>query len=141
MCGLEKFGTCDKSSWEVYQEKAFYWTVRRIICPKFLWKLFGVHTDSPECKKLREETVKSIQDIFEKRLDQIKSGEYEKSKWDMDVLQRLVVNYEQGLLTKEEIYSEILGFYLAGHEYLMIDIGQQQILYLLRYWNSAEILI
>lgn len=126
MRGLENFGTGEKSSWEVYQEEAFYWTVRRIICPKIMWKLFGIHPNSPDCKKLREDTVKSIQDIFEERLEHIKAGEYEKSKWDMDVLQRLVVNYEQGLLTKDEIYSEILGFYLAGHECLMTDIEQQQ---------------
>jgi hypothetical protein len=81
----------------VYQDESFIGTVKRIIFAPFLWKLLRIHPDSPGPKKLREETLKSLEAIFNKRQAQIKSGEINQEDWKMDFLHRLMVSYDNGV--------------------------------------------
>ncbi|KAJ2994095.1 Cytochrome P450 4d2, partial [Globomyces sp. JEL0801] len=88
----------------------------RSITPKFLWGLFGVSNSAPFLVKARNAVYEKIDRFSEKRLQQIRNKDIEQKGWQMDVLQRLLLSREQGLLTDEEIRGEMIGFFLAGHE-------------------------
>ncbi|KAI8895217.1 cytochrome P450 [Globomyces pollinis-pini] len=88
----------------------------RSITPKFLWGLFGVSNSAPFLVKARNAVYEKIDGFSEKRLQQIRNKDIEQKGWQMDVLQRLLLSREQGLLTDEEIRGEMIGFFLAGHE-------------------------
>jgi cytochrome P450 len=87
-----------------------------VVLPKFLWKLGGCDFDSPAVKQYRDIVCNELDSIFDERIEQMAKGEIHQERWDMDVLQRLMVSYEAGELSKDDIRAEILGFFLAGHE-------------------------
>ncbi|KAI8928434.1 cytochrome P450 [Entophlyctis helioformis] len=85
----------------------------RIFTPPALWWWSGLSSNSPRVTSVREQTQRFVKDVIAERREAMRRGEHdEKSKWEMDVLDRLL----QSGLSEEEIIGESLGLFLAGHE-------------------------
>ncbi|KAJ3258563.1 hypothetical protein HK103_003523 [Boothiomyces macroporosus] len=80
----------------------------RGMLPKFLWKQANVANDSPNIVHAKKEIERLLDRLTEERLAKLDDNE-----GDMDVLHRLLI---AKALEKDEIYGEILGFFIAGHE-------------------------
>ena len=111
---VQKLKDSDFSTWEAVEVLTGPNLLKRTIVPRFLWKLFQLDATSPQIAKAKSEIFSLFtQMTHEKRklgLDQVQST------WGMDILQRLLQGGEEGILSDEEIYGEILGLFLAGHE-------------------------
>ncbi|KAI8929120.1 cytochrome P450 [Entophlyctis helioformis] len=94
-----------------------------IICvrsnlPLFAWNWSGVGLKSPRPVAVRQCTYSFVKQILdERRVSSNNGANITKSKWEMDVLDRLLQNNATAKSSAdEEIIGEILGFFLAGHE-------------------------
>lgn len=81
-----------------------------------MWNLIGCDFNSPSVKLYRDSVCDTLDKIFDERIEQMANREIHQERWDMDVLQRLMISYKAGELSRDEIRAEILGFFLAGHE-------------------------
>ncbi|KAJ3271124.1 Thromboxane-A synthase [Terramyces sp. JEL0728] len=116
MESLEKFSKGLQGDWQEYDILSIKTLPRRVVFPEFLWKLFGVAPSSKNIVDARTNVEKMLTGLSNQRLEKIKNGEINQENWKMDVLQRLLISQEQGSLTRNEIFGELLGFILAGHE-------------------------
>jgi cytochrome P450 len=90
--------------------------VARFLLPRFLWSLFSVSSNSPKIKAAKDELDNMLKKLAAERREAIKEGRIGQEKWEMDVLQRLLLSSTESNVTDEEIFGELLGFFLAGHE-------------------------
>ena len=90
--------------------------VARLLVPQFLWPVFGVSSNSPKIKAAKQELDDMLKKLAAERREAIKEGRVGQEKWEMDVLQRLLLSSTEANVTDEEIFGELLGFFLAGHE-------------------------
>ncbi|KAJ3313037.1 hypothetical protein HDV04_002325 [Boothiomyces sp. JEL0838] len=88
----------------------------RMSAPTILWKLLGIDNSNPEFSKAKQNVDQLLQDLSNERLEKIRNKELIQEKWDMDVLHRLLISQNNGLMTKEEVFGELVGFFFAGHE-------------------------
>ncbi|KAJ3271946.1 T-complex protein 1 subunit delta [Terramyces sp. JEL0728] len=82
----------------------------------WLYKLLGVDLTSPKVAKAKQAIYKFLDELAEERLDKIRKKVVSQENWDMDVLHRLLISQDKGVMTKEEVYGELIGFFFAGHE-------------------------
>ncbi|KAJ3319658.1 hypothetical protein HDV06_006151 [Boothiomyces sp. JEL0866] len=101
-----------------YLSRPMFW---RLLLPRFLWRLAGIAPTSPALLKKKKVLFDFFDNIKEQRLDKIKNNQISTDKWDMDVLQRLLL--EDSGLTHDEMYGELLGFFFAGHETTFGTLG------------------
>ena len=85
----------------------------RFIIPKLFWRFFGVHYNSPNSKKIQTYFTQAIEKVISKRKETNQAGIVQKD-YEMDVLQRLLRSEDK--MPMEELRTEIIGFFLAGHE-------------------------
>ncbi|KAJ3310243.1 hypothetical protein HDV04_005182 [Boothiomyces sp. JEL0838] len=116
MKSVENFVKGLQGDWQEYDILSIKTLPRRIIFPKFMWGLLGVAPNSKVVVDAKKNVEKMLGELANQRLEKIKNGEIKQENWNMDVLQRLLLSQEQGSLTRDEIFGELLGFILAGHE-------------------------
>ncbi|KAJ3310244.1 hypothetical protein HDV04_005183 [Boothiomyces sp. JEL0838] len=116
MGSIEAFFKGEKGDWHDFEVLTTTTIPKRVVFPKFLWPLFGASTSSSGIRKARNHVESLLLVLENQRLEKIKNGEINQENWNMDVLQRLLLSQDQGSLTREEIFGELLGFVLAGHE-------------------------
>ncbi|KAJ3313035.1 hypothetical protein HDV04_002323 [Boothiomyces sp. JEL0838] len=89
---------------------------KRFAMPIFLHKALGADVTSPKVAKAKSNVYSFLKELANERLEKIRSNKDDQENWDMDVLHRLLISQEKGLLTEEEVYGELVGFFFAGHE-------------------------
>ncbi|KAJ3321602.1 hypothetical protein HDV06_004017 [Boothiomyces sp. JEL0866] len=94
--------------WEELEEISTNPLLLRGIVPRPFWRQAKVANDSPNIVHAKQKIERFFDSLTEERLANL-----DKSEGDMDVLHRLLA---AKALNKEEIYGEILGFFIAGHE-------------------------
>jgi cytochrome P450 len=88
--------------------------LKRVLVPRILWPLFGLATHSRQITNFRNELHDLMNTLATERLICIQSGQ---SDDDMkDVMYRLLKLYDSGEITREELFGELVGFFIAGHE-------------------------
>ncbi|KAJ3105732.1 hypothetical protein HK100_003825, partial [Physocladia obscura] len=82
---------------------------QRISCPTILWPLFGIGKNSPQVLKIRK--------YFEELLKEIKQEKRDESD-QVDILKLLMDTDAENVqkFTENEVFGEVIGFILAGHE-------------------------
>jgi cytochrome P450 len=90
--------------------------IKRVIIPRALWKFAGIHAESPNVKLFTDTLQKLMRTLAKERQDRIDTGAVKQENWDMDVMQRLLLSQGEGKLSEEELFGELLGFFIAGHE-------------------------
>jgi len=83
----------------------------RITIPPFLWSAFGLGEKSQNIVEDKEKWYKYMRNLIPRCAASAESKD--SSKWGLNVLQRLL---ECKDLTEEEVFGEMVGFFLAGHE-------------------------
>ncbi|KAJ3316843.1 hypothetical protein HDV06_002743 [Boothiomyces sp. JEL0866] len=103
----------------------------RFAMPFFLHKPLGAHITSPKVATAKKNVYAFLKELANERLTKIRNNQGGQENWDMDVLHRLLISQEKGLLTEEEVYGELVGFFFAGHEttantltYLLYELGK-----------------
>ncbi|KAJ2998631.1 hypothetical protein HDV02_004261 [Globomyces sp. JEL0801] len=91
-------------------------TPKRSVSPPFLWNYLGLGTTSPRIALAKNNVMKYMQTLAQKRKEMIQNKTIQQEGYQMDVLHRLLLSSEQNLMTEEEVMGEIIGFFLAGHE-------------------------
>jgi cytochrome P450 len=114
----EKLAVQNAASWEAVEVLTSNTLIFRNILPKFLWRFAGVSSDSPKIQAARDEIFGLLRRLATERREALKndSTNEDQFRWGMDVLQRLLKGGDDGSLTEDEIFGELLGFFLAGHE-------------------------
>ncbi|KAI8892998.1 cytochrome P450 [Globomyces pollinis-pini] len=102
--------------WEDLETITINLLIKRTICPKILWRLFGISDSSSTVINARENVFGYLQRLIDHRRKMIAENSCNQEGWQMDVLHRLVQAKDNDLLTDDEIIGEILGFFFAGHE-------------------------
>ncbi|KAI8923863.1 cytochrome P450 [Entophlyctis helioformis] len=120
---VSKLGTSDQAMAQKNLSATMAIAQNRLYTPHFLWKRNGIASDSPEVASVRSYTKKLVRDVIaERRAAMISGGHAERGKWDMDVLDRLLLNCDdpsvspENRMTEDEVIGETLGFFVAGHE-------------------------
>ncbi|KAJ3000213.1 hypothetical protein HDV02_000126 [Globomyces sp. JEL0801] len=88
-------------------------TTDRSILPSFLWKVFGVSITSPAVSEPRKRIHDFLHELIEKGRKEVESIN---GDCNMNMLHRLLLSNDKGIMTEDEIIGELLGFFLAGHE-------------------------
>ncbi|KAI8899039.1 cytochrome P450, partial [Globomyces pollinis-pini] len=102
----ESLGVVDKLSTE---------ESTRFITPRWLWRFLGVSNHTYKIKTAKLNVMTYFQSIATKRSIQIANNAHPQDH-EMDILYRLLLAKQKGLMTQDEIMGEIVGFFLAGHE-------------------------
>jgi cytochrome P450 len=88
--------------------------LRRVLVPRVFWSLFGIASHSRQISTFRNELHELMDALATKRLNSMRSGD---SGGDMkDVMFRLLALYDGGEISREELFGELVGFFIAGHE-------------------------
>ncbi|KAI8896250.1 cytochrome P450 [Globomyces pollinis-pini] len=90
--------------------------LKRSISPAFLWSFFGYSTTSPRIALAKDNVMKYMQNLAQKRKEMIQNKAILQEGYQMDVLHRLLLSSQQNLMTEDEVMGEIIGFFIAGHE-------------------------
>lgn len=85
--------------------------LKRAFVPRFLWRFFGISSSSPELRDAKAELYAFLKVLANQRRDEIADGRSGQEKWEMDVLQRLLLGHD---MSEDEIFGELLGFFVAG---------------------------
>lgn len=106
-----------ESVWSNLTENLFVPIERRFVIPGFLWRLCGISAQSPEILK----TMKDMRSFFDVMIAESKDNvkhfiEKQDEKFELNVMERLLVSFEKGEMTEDEVFYEMLGFFIAGHE-------------------------
>ncbi|KAJ3269973.1 hypothetical protein HDV01_000779 [Terramyces sp. JEL0728] len=120
---LEESGA---GSWEEMDNMVTVPFIYRIAFPSFMYKMLGCDVTTPKVVSAKKQVYDLLNELSTQRLEKIKSNEPVQEGWEMDVLHRLLLSQEKGLLTKEEVYGELVGFFFAGHEYLENTLKEAQ---------------
>lgn len=99
-------------NWHIMDDCTFEPMRLRTLYPSFLWPLLGVASFSPDLLRKQAKFKEWYRKLLENRREYIKLNG-KSDRWNMDVLERLIVNDE---MTDDEMFGELLGFFLAGHE-------------------------
>ncbi|KAI8906323.1 cytochrome P450 [Gorgonomyces haynaldii] len=113
---LSKLSRDENPMWEAIEILTGSIFTKRAIAPTFLWSVLGVSDNSPALKKAHTELGDLLNQLADERKNLIEKGQVSQEGWGMDVLQRLLMGGEEERLSKDEIFAELLGFFLAGHE-------------------------
>ncbi|EGF81331.1 hypothetical protein BATDEDRAFT_34893 [Batrachochytrium dendrobatidis JAM81] len=89
----------------------------RFSVPPLLWAFNNLSSYSSRVKKVNGCIHAVIQDVIDKRKEQMKLGNIP-SNDQMDVLDRLLKVHQVAAenFTNEEVVGEVIGFFVAGHE-------------------------
>ncbi|KAJ3360606.1 hypothetical protein HDU91_004475 [Kappamyces sp. JEL0680] len=99
-------------NWHLLDICTFVPLQKRTLYPWPFWGMLGVASGSPELVKNQTRLKAFFDRIATERREKIaRDGGAE--RWDMDVLERLLIAND---FTEEEIFGELIGFFLAGHE-------------------------
>ena len=81
--------------------------VKRIVFPKFLWGLAGISVDSS--------AINTSVSLMKKFFKEIEAGARIEGD-DLNVMERLLISQKNGEMTEMEVYDEMLGIFVAGHD-------------------------
>jgi len=103
----------ENSIWSNLTDVTLNRVMERLVIPEFLWPLVGLGVNSPKVVHARDQLhsyMRTLVDDAKLKLETARDQDSE--RWGLNVLERLI----QSELSTEEIYGEMVGFFLAGHE-------------------------
>ncbi|KAJ3301233.1 Cytochrome P450 4d2 [Kappamyces sp. JEL0829] len=104
------------SIWNDLDRVTIFRIMKRVPIPSFLWTFFGLGTSSPAIVETKAKLYGYMQNLAAEARQKISTLEISEStsqKWNLNVLERLLLAPD---LSEEEIFGEMVGFFLAGHE-------------------------
>lgn len=104
-------------NWELMDDCTFEPLRLRTLYPSFMWPFLGVASFSSDLKSRQAKFKEWYRKLLADRKEYIKQNG-KSDRWNMDVLERLIMNDE---MSDEEMFGELLGFFLAGHETTVRD--------------------
>jgi cytochrome P450 len=103
----------ENSIWSKLTDVTLNRTIQRLVVPFFMWPLVGLGVQSPKVVQARNELHSYMRKLVEDaKLKLESSNDSDTERWGLNVLERLI----QSELSIEEIYGEMVGFFIAGHE-------------------------
>ncbi|KAJ3000212.1 hypothetical protein HDV02_000125 [Globomyces sp. JEL0801] len=111
---VQSIGSDKCSRWEDLDAISIDVIPSRFFIPEFLWNYFGAGLKSPKVALARKNVHEYLHRLIVKGREDLKEMP---EGFNMNVLHRLLLSNEKGLMSEEEIIGELLGFFLAGHEY------------------------
>ncbi|KAJ3271945.1 hypothetical protein HDV01_006079 [Terramyces sp. JEL0728] len=116
MGAVETLDERSTGSWEDLETITTKFLPFRIATPRILWKILGISNTNREFVNAKKNVDKLLTDLANERLEKIENKQVVQESWDMDVLHRLLISQDNGLMSKEEVFGELVGFFFAGHE-------------------------
>ncbi|KAJ3302328.1 hypothetical protein HDV03_005161 [Kappamyces sp. JEL0829] len=105
------------SVWSNLSDSTFVPVSKRSIVPQLLWPLLGLSSQSPVIKNTRDAIRAYCKEMVAGSMEKITAYDpAQDEKFELNLLERLMLSQQKGDLSEEEVFGEMLGLFIAGHE-------------------------
>ena len=110
---IDQLHTSDDPKWDALEVITSGILIKRALIPSMFWKLAGISSSTPKIKNARNDVVELLDRLVTERRKVMKEGGIGQERWEMDVLERLLLSNDSNQVTDEEIFGELLGLFLV----------------------------